>query len=322
MACIWVIADQWRGAISDVTFEALVMGRELADQRGCPLEAVVLGNGVDGLAGQLGRADRVLAVNHPSLAEPMPGAWSAALAALVEPRAPEVILVPLTNVTLGVGTYLGAKLGLPVLNFCRDARFDDGRLTATAVLYGGKIEATVVVGKQPAVLGLRPGARQADAGRAAGSPPVEAISPTLEASGVELTRYLEPDAGDVDLTRQDVLVAIGRGIGGKENVALAEEVAAALGGAVCGSRPVIDQGWLPLSRQVGKSGLAVKPKLYLAAGVSGAPEHVEGMKNSELIVAINTDPQAPIFDVAHYGIVGDALDVLPAIAEALTAKKG
>jgi len=139
---------------------------------------------------------------------------------------------------------------------------------------------------------------------------------------VRLKRYLEPEAGDVDLTQQTVLVAVGRGIQGQDNLELAEEVAQALGGAVCGSRPVIDQGWLPLARQIGKSGLTVKPKFYLAAGISGAPEHTEGMKDAGLIVAINTDPQAPIFNVAHYGIVADVLDVLPALAEAVKARKG
>jgi electron transfer flavoprotein alpha subunit len=139
---------------------------------------------------------------------------------------------------------------------------------------------------------------------------------------VTFKKYIEPEAGDVDITQKDVLVAVGRGIGGQENLELAEELAAALDGAVCGSRPVIDQGWLPLSRQVGKSGLSVKPKLYIAAGISGAPEHVEGIKGSELIIAINSDARAPIFNVAHYGIVGDALDLLPALTEQVRAAKG
>jgi len=117
-------------------------------------------------------------------------------------------------------------------------------------------------------------------------------------------------------------VSVGRGIQTKDNIELAEELAAALGGAVSASRPVIDQGWLPMTRQVGKSGATVKPKLYLAAGISGAPEHVEGMKNAELIIAVNTDPQAPIFSVAHYGIIGETVEILPALTEAVKARKG
>ena len=138
---------------------------------------------------------------------------------------------------------------------------------------------------------------------------------------MRLKRYIDPEAGDVDLTKQDVLVAVGRGIQSRDNIALAEDLAKALGGAVAGSRPVIDQGWLPLSRQVGKSGLAVKPKLYVALGISGAPEHIEGMKDSGLIVAVNSDARAPIFNVAHYGIVGDVLETLPALTAAVEARK-
>jgi electron transfer flavoprotein alpha subunit len=138
---------------------------------------------------------------------------------------------------------------------------------------------------------------------------------------VRLRRYVEPEAGDVDLAKQDVLVAVGRGIQSKENVGLAEDLAKSLNGAVAGSRPIIDQGWLPLSRQVGKSGLSVKPKLYVALGISGAPEHVEGMKDSALIVAVNSDPRAPIFNVAHYGIVGDVLETIPLLTAAIEAKR-
>jgi electron transfer flavoprotein alpha subunit len=138
---------------------------------------------------------------------------------------------------------------------------------------------------------------------------------------VHLKKYIDPEAGDVDLTKMDVLVAVGRGIQSRDNIALAEELAQALGGAVAGSRPVIDQGWLPLSRQVGKSGLAVKPKLYVALGISGAPEHIEGMKDAKMIVAVNSDARAPIFNVAHYGIVGDVLETLPALTEAIEARK-
>jgi electron transfer flavoprotein alpha subunit len=126
----------------------------------------------------------------------------------------------------------------------------------------------------------------------------------------------------VDITQQAVLVGVGRGIQQQDNVGLAEELAQALGGAVCASRPVVDQGWLPTTRQVGKSGMTVKPKAYLALGISGAPEHQEGMKGSDLIIAVNTDAKAPIFDVAHYGVEVDVLDLLPALVEAVQARKG
>lgn len=320
---IWVVAEKWRGQLTDITFEALALGREVAGALNVPLEAILLGQEGSSLAGELGCADKVIQADHPGLDDPVPELHAQALVALAGERRPAAIIIPLTNTTMGVATLLAARLNVPGVNFVVDLRVSDGALEARCVLYGGKIEATVRSSAQPAVFGLWPGARPADAGRSASACPVEQVSIALpEDTGVLLKRYIEPEAGEVDLTRQDVLVAVGRGIQSQDNLELAEELAASLGGAVCGSRPVVDQGWLPLSRQIGKSGLTVKPKLYIAAGISGAPEHVEGMKDSALIVAVNTDPQAPIFNVAHYGVVADALDLLPALTEAVRARKG
>ncbi|HSB13566.1 MAG TPA: electron transfer flavoprotein subunit alpha/FixB family protein [Bryobacteraceae bacterium] len=319
---IWVVAEQWRGEISEVSFELLALGREVADQLGVPLEAVLMAEGRKESAGALGKADVVLYADHSSLAEPIPDVCAEALVQLAQERRPRAILVALTNVSMGIGTLAAAKLSAPGINFCTDLKVADGRIEAQCVLYGGKMEATVTAHGEPAILGIWPGARSPEKGRATQAPAVEDVTVTLPEPRVRLKRYLEPEAGDIDISQQDALVAVGRGIQSKDNVALAEELAETLGGAICGSRPVIDQGWLPLSRQVGKSGLSVKPRLYVAAGVSGAPEHVEGMKNASLIVAINSDPQAPIFNVAHYGIVGDAMDVLPALTEAVRARKG
>ncbi len=318
---IWIVAEQWRGKISPITYELLVLGRELASALGVPLEAVLTGSEVADPGATLGKADTVHYIDHPLLAEPLPELQAKAIALLAEIRRPKVIAVPLTNVSLGLGSLLGAELGGPVVNFCRDVRVNEGRLEARSVLYGGKIEATVAVTGEPAVIGILPNARGADESHILPAHKLEKHSVPLEPSPVTFRRYIEPEAGDVDLTQQDVLVAVGRGIQQKENLELAESLAEALGGAVCGSRPVVDQGWLPLSRQIGKSGVTVKPKLYVAAGISGAPEHTEGMRSAEMILAINTDPRAPIFDVAHYGIVGDALDVLPALADEIRARR-
>jgi len=320
---IWVVAEQWRGKLSEITFESLALGREVADGLGVPLQAVLLGHNVKNLAGALGLADSVIYIDHPALAEPDAGSQADALAQLVRQHKPHALLVPLTNVSLGIGTLLAEQVGAPVVNFCKDLRVVDGRLEADCVLYGGKIEATVTAKGDPAVIGLSPGSRPPDKGRSEKKPPVEEVAVTLpDQPVIKLKAYLEPDAGDVDITQQDVLVAVGRGIQSKENLALAEELAGALGGALCGSRPVIDQGWLPLSRQVGKSGVSVKPRLYLALGISGAPEHIEGMKDAPLIVAVNSDPQAPIFNVAHYGIVADAMDMIPTLKETVQALRG
>jgi len=320
---IWVMVEQWRGHVSEVTYETLALGREVADALGVPLVAVLLGHNARDLAKTLGKADTVLYADHPSLAETIPQNYAAALTELMRDGKPRVFIVPLTNVSLGIGTLVGAQLNAPVVNFCKDLRVEGGALEAICVLYGGKIETRVTGAGEPLVLGIWPGARPADKGRSAAEPPVEDVSVSIEGTqAIRLRRYIEPDAGDIDLTQQDVLVAAGRGIQTKDNIALVEELAKALGGAVCGSRPVIDQGWLPLSRQVGKSGLTVKPRLYIALGISGAPEHVEGMKNSGLIVAVNSDPNAPIFGAAHYGIVADAVETIPVLTAAIEARKG
>ncbi|MFB3826714.1 MAG: electron transfer flavoprotein subunit alpha/FixB family protein [Bryobacteraceae bacterium] len=318
---IWILAEHWRGNISEITYEMLALGRELAGQSGVPLQAVLLGHGARPLAGMLGKADSVLSVEDAGLAEPLPDVYAAVLAELAQARSPKAILVPLTNVSLGIGTLLADTLKTSAANFCKDACVADRRIEARCVVYGGKIEVRVALPREPAVLGIWPGARPVDAGRSSGDVPVEDIAVAVPQSPVAFKRWLDPEPGDVDLTRQDVLVAVGRGIQSQDNLALAEELAEALGGAVCGSRPAIDQGWLPLSRQVGKSGVTVKPKLYIAAGISGAPEHTEGMKDSATIIAINTDPRAPIFNIADYGIVADVLDVLPALTAALGAHK-
>jgi electron transfer flavoprotein alpha subunit len=320
---VWILAEQWRGRLSDATYELLVLGRELAGGLGGPLEAVLLGHGARDLAAGLGAADAVRYADSPALAEPNPEACATALAALVAERQPRAVLIPWSNVSADLVGLVPARLGAPLANFCRDVRVEGGALRATCVVYGGKMETTVAIAGTPAILGILPGSRNGSAARVDGAPAVQDVAVVLPAEGrVRFGRYVEPEAGDVDITQQDVLVAVGRGIQTQDNIELADELAQALGGAVAASRPVIDQGWLPVTRQIGKSGATVKPKVYVAAGISGAPEHVEGMKDSGLIIAINTDPQAPIYTVAHYGIVGETVEILPALTAAVRAKKG
>ena len=318
---VWVVAEHWKGTISEATYELLALGRNLADSLGVRLEAVLLGHGVRGLAASLGTADAVLYVDHPVLADATGQQASRALAALASARVPATILVPTTNVSWDLLGLLPGRLGAPFVNFCRDVEAIDGALQVSSLLYGGKMAVTVAAGPGPVVLAVLPGTRSPEAGRSAAAPAVEEVSVDLaDDSRLRLLEFQEPEAGDVDITQQDVLVAVGRGIGNEANLEVAEDLAAALGGAVCGSRPVIDQGWLPLVRQVGKSGMTVKPRCFIALGISGAPEHVEGMKDSDLIVAVNTDPNAPIFDVADYGVVADLMDVVPALAEAIKVR--
>jgi electron transfer flavoprotein alpha subunit len=174
-----------------------------------------------------------------------------------------------------------------------------------------------------ALLTLVPGGFKPEEGQSTGAPEItEIAAPVLEDLRVTLAQYIEPEVGDVDISKEPILISVGRGIQTQDNLELAEELAEALGAAVSSSRPVVDQGWLPMSRMVGKSGQTVKPKLYLAMGISGAPEHVEAITDSELIIAVNTDPAAPIFDVAQYGAEVDMLDLLEVLIEQVEDAKG
>jgi electron transfer flavoprotein alpha subunit len=319
---ILVLAEQLRGEISDITFEMLGAGRALASASGAPLYAVLLGSEAAPLAGRLGAADKVFVVDSPQLNLAPAGVVAQALQGVMSQAQGGLVLVGCTNVSLGIGSILAARTGLPLVNFCRAAKADGGAVVCTSQLFGGKILSDVRLADSRGIISIYPGAFSPDAGRSDKAPVVEKVDVQVEAPKVVFKQYVEPETGDVDITKQSILVGVGRGIQTQDNVQLAEDLAQVLGGAVCASRPVIDQGWLPLSRQVGKSGMNVKPRVYLAFGISGAPEHWEGMQNSQCIIAVNTDPKAPIFDGAHYGVVSDALELLPALTDKIKAKKG
>ncbi|HOX03881.1 MAG TPA: electron transfer flavoprotein subunit alpha/FixB family protein [Candidatus Paceibacterota bacterium] len=317
---ILVLAEHLRGSLTEVTFEMLGAARALAQSTGAPVQALLVGSGVEPLAAQLGAADSVLLVDRPDLANPSSEQVSLAAEQAAGKTGAGLIFVAGTNVSTGIGTLLAARAKLPLVNFCREIKVADGRPTFVSQLFGGKVFAEVRMAGDRGVVSLYPGAFRAEAGRADKAAPVERCDLQAPPAKVRFRRFVEPETGDVDITRQDVLVAVGRGIQSQDNLALAEELAQVLKGAVCASRPVIDQGWLPLSRQVGKSGMSVKPRLYIALGISGAPEHWEGMQSSRLIIAFNTDPKAPIFDGSQYGVCGDLLDYVPALTEKLKAR--
>lgn len=321
-AAILVLVEHLRGAVADITFEMLGAARKMSGPLQRPVQAVVLGREGAGLVTQLGAADSVLVVDDPGLDQPSAEATIGVLQHILEQRAPALVLLGGTNVSFGLGTRLSARTQLPFVNFCKGARVEGDAVVLTSQLFGGKILADVKLTQGRGIVSIYPGAFPADQGRSTKAPVVEKLAVPVPAAKVVFQQFVEPETGDVDITKQNVLVAVGRGIQSADNVQLAEELARTLGGAVCASRPVIDQGWLPLSRQVGKSGMSVKPRVYLAFGISGAPEHWDGMQNSECIIAINTDPKAPIFDGAHYGIVGDAVELLSLLNEKVQARKG
>jgi len=320
---IFVLVEHLQGKVSETTYELLGKGRELAAAAGGTLMAVLLGSGAKGLASELGAADKVLLVDHASLESYTPEAYRRALGALARERGPRLVLVASTAVGMDQAAGLSAELGWPLVAYAKDVTLAGGALTAVSQIYGGKILAESQIHGDHAIVSALPGSFPADAGRVAGSPALEEVPPpALDGLRMRFARLIQPEAGDVDITREPLLVSVGRGIGSQDNISVVEELAEALGAALSASRPIVDQGWLPKTRQVGKSGMTVKPKLYLAVGISGAPEHLEGMRGAETIVAINTDPAAPIFGVAHYGVGADLFDVLPALTEKIKAARG
>lgn len=317
---IFVLVEHVQGKITDGTFEVLNLGRELATKMGRALKAVALGKGVDSLVPELGFVDGVITMDHELLENISVETWTSALAKIIEEKSPEILLMGSTNPLMGLPSYLSERMGIPFINLCKSVTLENDQPIGNVLLYGGKIEGDVRPKAKPVIVSVRPGNYPGDPAKVQGSPAVEAVAPpeTLAEAKMRFKSYIEPEVEDVDLTQCDVIVSVGRGIESEDNISFAEDLAKLFkNGAVAGSRPVVDQGWLPMTRQVGKSGVTVKPKLYLALGISGAPEHVEGMKGSDLIIAVNTDPKAPIFSVAHYGIEGDIFDILDPLVEKL-----
>lgn len=319
---IYIVIEHLRGQVADISYVMLAAARVLAQGTSGDVVAVLLGHNAQGLANDLA-ANRVLYLNHPMLADFTSDAYQKVLADLISQAVPRAVLFGHTSVGMDVASGISAQLGLPLVSQCYSIRAEGDTLKFVSQICGGKIMAEGDLPGPTVLITVVPGGFKPDQGKSTQSPQVAPVPvPSLEGLRVSLKQYIEPEAGDIDITREPILIAIGRGIQNQDNVELAEELAKALGGVVCASRPVVDQGWLPTTRLVGKSGKTVKPKAYLALGISGAPEHVEGITDSELVIAVNTDPAAPIFDVAKYGAEVDMFDLLPALTEQVKQAKG
>lgn len=316
---IYVVIEHLRGQVADISYIMLAAGRVLAQGAGGRVVAVLLGHNAQDLAEDLA-ADRVLYFDHPAFVDFNPDSYQAVLASVIEEDAPRAILLGNTTIGSDVASVLSARLGLPLVSSCLNVS-SDGVLTSQ--ICGGKIMTETRLADTSTLITMVPGGYALEQGQSQQAPEVvTGTTPTLGDQRITLKQYLEPEVGDVDISMEKVLIAVGRGIQREDNLELAEELAEALGGVVCSTRPVADQGWLPTSRVVGKSGKTVKPKFYLAMGISGAPEHVESLIDSELIIAVNTDPAAPIFDVAKFGIEADIFDLFPVLTEQVRKAKG
>jgi electron transfer flavoprotein alpha subunit len=316
---VCVLVETLRGEVNDITYTMLAAGRRLADGLKTKLTAVLVGHQVQKLASTLGAADRVVCMDHAALAEFNPEAFLRAVTAVFEKHQPRIVLFGHTAMGTDLACGVARRFKLPVATSCRTFSIDGGKPQYSALTCGGKIIATGPLPEPTCLATVMAGGYRADEGKSGNTPAVETLpAPVgLEAVRTRFKQYIEPPAGDVDIAKQPILVSVGRGIQNKDNLTVAEKLAKALGGVVCGSRPVIDQEWLPTTRLVGKSGKQVKPKLYLAVGISGAPEHLEGVPEAEMMIAVNTDAKAPIFDVAHFGTTCNALELMPALAEKL-----
>ena len=309
---IFVIIEHLQGHVTDISYIMMAAARQLAHGIGGNVVAVLLGNEAQGLAHNFA-VDQVLYINHPVLANFTSDAYTKILNGVISDKQPHVVLFGSTSIGADLASVLSAQLGLPMVSSCHHIS-SDGKFVSQ--ICGGKIMSESILPEQTTLVSMIPGGYKPEAGQTEISPKISSITATgLEGLRITLSKYIEPETGDVDISKESILVAVGRGIQNKDNIELAEELAQALGGVVCGSRPVVDQGWLATTRLVGKSGQTVKPKVYLALGISGAPEHVEGITGSDVIIAINTDPAAPIFGLAKYGIEADMFDLLPVLTE-------
>ena len=324
---ILLFIEQRDRILGRTSLEALVAAQALAADLSESLAAIVLGQGVGNVAEEVAakKVDSVYLVEDPALAEYTPDGYVAAFRQVIEKLAPRLVIMSHTYQVRDFAPRLAASLGKPMVPDCVSVRADAGHAVFTRQVFQGKINADVrVIADPPVIATFQAGSYRADRAESGSQPaPVQTLAVDLSAVSIRtkpLEKFQEAKQA-VDLTQAERIVAVGRGIKSQENIPLIQDLAAALRAELAASRPICDNEWLPMDRQIGSSGQTVAPKLYMAVGISGAIQHVVGMKNAATIVAINKDPEAPIFDIADYGIVGDLFEIVPAlIAEARKVK--
>ncbi|MGA3236045.1 MAG: electron transfer flavoprotein subunit alpha/FixB family protein [Bryobacteraceae bacterium] len=322
---ILAVMEQRGGAWNRMSFETLAAAQQLAKELNTTASAAVVGDGVGGLAAELAakQLEKVYAVENALLKDYTPDAYSIALRQLIEHAKPSVAIFPHSYQVRDFLPKLAASLGKVAVSDVISHRVQGGEIVLVRQLFQGKINADVrFSGDGPHFTSLQAGAYRADQ-VAEGSAPVEKFAPQIQAADIR-TRPLDlfrESQRAVDLSAAAIIVSVGRGIKEADNIALVQKLADALGAELAASRPICDAGWLPMERQVGSSGQTVAPKMYMAIGISGAIQHLVGMKGSRTVVAINKDPNAPIFEVADYGIVGDLFQIVPELIEAVNRAK-
>jgi electron transfer flavoprotein alpha subunit len=323
---ILAVMEQRGGAWNRMSFETLAAARQFARELNTTASAAVLGQSIGHLAGELAsrHLEKVYAVEHALLRDYTPDAYTIALRQLVERTKPSIVLFPHTYQVRDFLPKLAASLGRVAVGDAISHRVENGQLVLARQLFQGKVNVDArFAGDAPHFASLQAGAYRADQLPEGPAAAVEEFAPRISPGDIR-TRPLElfrESQRSVDLGAAEIIVSVGRGIKEAGNIPLIEKLAEALGAELGASRPICDAGWLPIERQVGSSGQTVAPKMYMAIGISGAIQHLVGMKASRTVVAINKDPNAPIFEVADYAIVGDLFQVVPALVEALQQSK-
>ena len=324
---ILVFIEQKGGTANRSSFEAIAAAQSFGSQLQQPVSAVVLGADVSGLAQEIAAYDvaNVICVNNPKLGEYTPDAYADALEQIVKQVDPNFVFLTHTYQVRDFAPKLAARFQKSLISDCIRAKAENGKIGFTRRIFLGKLDADVSSdGAAPVFATFQTGAYRPDQATkgVSGSATVENAEVNIGDVRMVPEAPFQEAKQAVDLTKADVIVAVGRGIKSKDNLVLAEKLAEVLGGDLAASRPICDAEWLPIDRQIGSSGQTVAPKLYVALGISGAIQHLVGMKNSGTIVAINKDPEAPIFDIADYGIAGDLFEAVPVLTEEIRKIKG
>jgi electron transfer flavoprotein alpha subunit len=324
---ILVVAEQREGKLNRVSFETLRAAQSIAAETGWPIESALLGSGLAAVAAEVGAAklNKVYVIDSPKLQHYTADAYVAALKEVISHKKPRLVLMPHTYQVRDFAPKLATALGRTLISDAIGYKKEGDKLVFTRQMFQGKFAADVSFSCEPPHLAtFQAGAYRGDqVETGAAAAPVENVNITIDDSAVRVKplEIFKEAKQAVDLTQAEIIVSVGRGIKEQKNIEIAKQLAEALGGEIAASRPICDSGWLPMDRQIGSSGQTVAPKVYIALGISGAIQHIVGMKGARSIIAINKDAEAPIFEIADYGVVGNLFDIVPALTDEVKKAK-
>lgn len=322
-----VVVEQREGKLNRVSFETLTAAQAIAGETGWSLEVAVVGGGIDAAAQEIAKVKlgKVYAIDSPQLERYTADAYVATLKQFITSKQPKLVLMPHTYQVRDFAPKLAAALGRTLISDAVAYRKDGGKLVFTRQMFQGKFAADVSFSCDPPHFAtFQAGSYRGDkVEMGATAAPVEKVAAQLDGAAIRVKplEIFKEAKQAVDLTQAEIIVSVGRGIKEQKNIELAKALADALGGEIAASRPICDSGWLPMDRQIGSSGQTVAPKLYLALGISGAIQHIVGMKGARSIIAVNKDAEAPIFEIADFGVVGNLFDIVPALTEEVKKAK-